>query len=314
MGQVNQLLDRAQAVRGKTHFGEIEQPVFFFEQPEDDPFAVRCGQHRHTEIDILARGPDGEATVLREPFFRDVQSRHDFQTGDDARLKMLGRGENGVEHAVDTIADDQASFERFEVDVTGALTDGLKEDRVDQPDDRRFIGGIQQILRLIQFMCDLAQILTGRNVLHDLFGSCGTRGLVVGPIEARHQRHRRSQDGFDRHAEEQAQVVKGRGLQGIRGGDDDRSVIDFHGQHPVAAREMNRHFLDQFMIDLRHVEMRQPGHLELHRERLKQQILFDGPDLEQRLAKASALGLLEVQGLEQLGFRKPEFLFEDGSE
>jgi hypothetical protein len=60
--------------------------------------------------------------------------------------------------------------------------------------------------------------------------------------------------------------------------------------------------------------MRQPGHLELDGQRLEEQILFNGPDLEQGFAEPAALGLLEVQGFQQFGFRESEFLLEDGPE
>jgi hypothetical protein len=68
------------------------------------------------------------------------------------------------------------------------------------------------------------------------------------------------------------------------------------------------------MIDLRDVQMRQPWHLELHGEGLKQQIFFDRSDLEQGLAQTTAFRLLNVQGFEQLRFGQSEFLLEDRPE
>ena len=65
---------------------------------------------------------------------------------------------------------------------------------------------------------------------------------------------------------------------------------------------MNRHLFDKFLIDLLDVEVGKPGHFELHRERLQQQIFFDRSDLDEGLSQTPSLGLLDVQRLEELGF------------
>src|SRR4029079_16160091 len=102
--------------------------------------------------------------------------------------------------------------------------------------------------------------------------------------------------------------------QGIRGGDDDRPVVDFQWQYFVSPRKMNRPLLYALVIDLSHIQMRHTRHLELNGQRLEEQILFNGSDLEQGFTETAAFGLLDVQGFQQLGFREPEFLFEDGPE
>ena len=58
-----------------------------------------------------------------------------------------------AQHAVDAEADDEAVLERLDVDVGRVVLDRLRQDRVDQLDDRRLVvafeqvGGFGQVLR-----------------------------------------------------------------------------------------------------------------------------------------------------------------------
>lgn len=65
------------------------------------------------------------------------------------------------------------------------------------------------------------------------------------------------------------------------------------------------------MLDLGGVEVGQPRQAELERKRLEQLIFFDGAQADQQFTEAAALGLLQVQRLQQLRFRHPELAFQD---
>jgi len=56
---------------------------------------------------------------------------------------MLGKRSHLAQYAVDAEPDAQALFQRFEVDVAGAVLDGLADERVDDIDDRRVFGGFE---------------------------------------------------------------------------------------------------------------------------------------------------------------------------
>ena len=117
---------------------------------------------------------------------------------------MLWRRENGIEHAVDAIANDQSTFKRFEMDVTRSLPDRLEQYRVHQPNDRRFVRRIKQVLGFVQLMGDFVEIFAGCNVLHHLFRTGGTRSLVVRAIETGHQGHGASEYRLHGHPQEKA--------------------------------------------------------------------------------------------------------------
>ena len=60
---------------------------------------------------------------------------------------MLGRRRHFVERAIHTVADFEFVLERFKMNVTGAVLDGLKEHQIDEANDRRLVGQIGQVGR-----------------------------------------------------------------------------------------------------------------------------------------------------------------------
>ena len=50
---------------------------------------------------------------------------------------MAGRRRHFVERAVDPITDFEFVFERFEMNVAGAILDRLEQDQIDEANDRR---------------------------------------------------------------------------------------------------------------------------------------------------------------------------------
>ena len=75
----------------------------------------------------------------------DVELAHDLDARDDAGDHPLRHAGDLVEDAVDAEADAHVALLGLEVDVGGALVDRLAEDRVDELDDRRVVGGLAQL-------------------------------------------------------------------------------------------------------------------------------------------------------------------------
>ena len=55
------------------------------------------------------------------------------------------RGEHLDEHAVDAVADRGAALEGLDVDVARAVLGRAEHDAVDEPDDRRFVVGVEEV-------------------------------------------------------------------------------------------------------------------------------------------------------------------------
>ena len=71
-----------------------------------------------------------------------------FRRRDDGGLQLARRRLLVEEHAVDAEADAEFLLERLDVDIAGALLDGLGDHGVDQADDRRLARHVAQVLEI----------------------------------------------------------------------------------------------------------------------------------------------------------------------
>ena len=145
------------------------------EQTHDDALAVGGRDGRDADVDVLAGELDADAAVLRQALLGDVQAGHDLDARDDDRLEALRRRDDVVEDAVDAEADRQVALERLDVDVAGAVLDRLEEQRVDQPDDRRLVVGVEQVARLLEVGGHQVEALLVEAV-HQVRGGSGRPG------------------------------------------------------------------------------------------------------------------------------------------
>ena len=81
----------------------------------------------------------------------------------------------------------------------------------------------------------------------------------------------------------------------------------------IPAGEMDRNLPDPFMVDLAHIEIREPGKFKLNGQRLKELIFGDRPESDQDFTDTPSLGPLKINRFKQLGFGQTEFVFEDRS-
>ena len=96
---------------------------------------VQHSQHHHlavgavgggdAEVDVFAFDADGELAVLRAPALGDVHAGEHLQSRDQRRVNAQGERLHLVEKAVDAIADAQVGLLGLQVDVRGAVADGL---------------------------------------------------------------------------------------------------------------------------------------------------------------------------------------------
>src|SRR6267378_774358 len=129
----------------EAELGHVELQRVLVEDTEDRLLAEDRGERRHTEVDLAGVVAELDAPVLRQPPLGDVEVGHDLQSREDRRLEALGRCQHLVEDAVHAEADTEDLLVRFEVDVGGALLDGVHEHHVDELDDRRLVGRLLQL-------------------------------------------------------------------------------------------------------------------------------------------------------------------------
>ena len=103
-------------------------------------------RHRHDAgVDRVAL--DGQRTrpSCGSAPLGDVEVGHDLHARDDARDHPARDLRGLAQHAVDAEAHAHLAALGLEVDVRGALLDGLGDDRVDELDDRRVVGGLADL-------------------------------------------------------------------------------------------------------------------------------------------------------------------------
>ena len=66
------------------------------------------------------------------------------------KARCLGGGRHLVEGAVHAVADLELGLEGLEVNVAGAVLDGLEQDQVDEADDRGLVGQARHHRRVVR--------------------------------------------------------------------------------------------------------------------------------------------------------------------
>jgi len=156
---------------------QVEPPGLFVQEPQHDALAVPGGDGRDAHIDGLAGHAQRDPPVLREPLLGDVELRHDLHPRDDRGVQGAGGLEQVAQRAIDAQAHERARLEGLDVDVRGAVAQRLREQRIDEADDRRVVLAFQKVLDLGNFLQQPRQI----DVLREVVGERrGTRsGAVV---------------------------------------------------------------------------------------------------------------------------------------
>ena len=138
-----------QVFPAEPEFGEGEHSLAFFEQTEHYAFTEGRGQGGHAQPRLTPAEGNGDAPVLRQTLFRDVEFRHDFNARHHGGVMGLVQGMALIEHAVQPEAHAGNVAVGFDVDVAGPGAHGLRKDHVDQPDERGLAAVLQQVLHRV---------------------------------------------------------------------------------------------------------------------------------------------------------------------
>ena len=249
--QLDQLAEDRVLVRLHAELREAELHGPLVEQPHHDPFAVDHGDHRDADVDLAAADLQHNPAVLRKPALGDVQSGHDLQAADDCRLEAadLRRHRLRVEHAVDAVADPQPRLLRLDVYVAGPRLDGLQQDLVDQPDDRRLLRHLREFRAVrLDLLQEFHAVVVGR-LGHQPLDRLAAHAQVgldqLGDLVAA------GQHGHDRLAGGQAQLVQRVEVERIAGGDHQSAVVLADGEEGLAVDELGRELLEQRKVHVR---------------------------------------------------------------
>ena len=109
------------------------------QKSHDNILSVNDGYARNTDINLLVFHLHVEPSILRFTAFGDIQIRQDFDTGDDRRLKMFGRGLFFMKYPIHTETDGKTVLFGFDMDVGGIFSHRLHDHHVDQAHNRRLL-------------------------------------------------------------------------------------------------------------------------------------------------------------------------------
>ena len=115
------------------------------EDAHDDSLAVDQREGDDADVDAPAFDGQREAAVLGHALLGDVQVGHDLDARDHAHRHLALDRRGRMEHAVDAKLHARVSLLGVQVDVRGALLDGLGDERVDELDDGRVLVGLRDV-------------------------------------------------------------------------------------------------------------------------------------------------------------------------
>ncbi len=267
---------------GEAEFLQAQENFAAGEEAQGDAFAIDRGDGGNADVNFLPLDADIDATVLGEAFFGDVHAGHDLDAGDERRLVTLQLRRHGglMEDAVNAIADAQLVLLRLEMDVSGAVLEGLPNDLVDELDDAGFLVAFRDFLVLDQQF----QRLVGAGHF--------VQGFSANPVvlfEGLFQFVLGGEGEGNRLAGVELDGVEHGGVERVADGDEEAAVLEFGGEDGVLEGDFGGNLLAGIGrdIELGNLDERPAERLG---ERLEENVLggtaFAGDETEQGLGRA----------------------------
>ncbi len=224
---------------------EVGRDGLLVKYPDDRILAEDTRHDGDAEVDGTPADAHLESTVLGHPPLGDVELAHDLDTGDDRSLETTVEGLGGaVENAVDAIFDINAVLPGFDMDVAGALVEGVIEGRIDETNDRAGVGGEffqgEDFFPLVRLLDQLQFEILGNLVEHML----GPLGPLQNPEDL--ALHRHPQD--ERDVEQQFETFPRRHVGGIGDGHHHPLLVATDGEETVARGHPRRQGRQQFRV------------------------------------------------------------------
>ena len=164
----DQLVEMDQRVARHAQRFEVQPLRVLFQQTQHRAFAMTGRQRGHPHVDRPAADAQRNTAILRQPFFRNVQLRHDLDPRDQRAMQRLLRPHDIAQGAIDTKAHHRRSLERFDMNIRSLFARCLRQQRVDHADDRRVVFRFEQILDLGNVLHQPRQIDFAFHFAHDL--------------------------------------------------------------------------------------------------------------------------------------------------
>ena len=311
MALANQPVKALQVVAGKAEMVEVDgfDRLRAVEQAQHDALAERGRYRRDAQVDVAAGDAQADSAVLRQALLGDIEARHHLDPRGDRRLKALGRRQYVVHHPVHAEAHHHFLFENFNMDVAGAVLDRLRQDAVDELDDRRRIVGTRQVQRLRrQFAGDHVEPLF-LEVDHQVLGRGGRR-LVVRAVDCFGDYFGRRDQRMNLRAVQDSQVIERFVVGGVGDRHRYRAVGVRQRQQAVFLGVVDRDLRDQNRVERMLIYMGLVWQPVFLRERARQPLRLQRAHLDQHVGQVLA-GLLALARFVEVLRRDPRAVQQD---
>ena len=211
----DQLLEAAERLALHAHGLQTELAATLVKQAQHRTLAVRAGQCADPHVDRTGADAQADPSVLRQALLRNIELGHYLQPRYQRRVQRTVGLHHFAQRPVDPEAHAAVAFVGFDVDIAGTVPRGLGQQRVEQANDRRIIGGLQQVLDRRQLLHHAPEVGVGFNLtgyprgarlplrvggadaLHQLFGGHRLHGMHR--VLAQHLAHRAARGGGVQH-------------------------------------------------------------------------------------------------------------------
>ena len=295
-GRSQQFVDLAAFGLGQTDAGAVEHRGVAGEQTDNGFFTVDRGQRAETHIHLSAVEHHHRAAVLRNALFCDIDMAHDLQTRGRRVLELRGDRQDLVQDAVNTDAYHHVALGRLEVNIRGVFFVGALDNRIDQPDRRAVL------LALLRLGGGADTLFGNAGLGAHLRDGLGSLFVAVQGVDGVLDRRTAGDHGDDLLLGDLLGLLDRVEVQRVLHRDEQRVFRDADGHNAVADSHRLRDPLGHLDrdIDLAQINKVNP---QLIPQCVDQLILGNEAVVDQRLAKALALLLLQPQGLHQLVVR-----------
>jgi hypothetical protein len=142
------------------HADRFERELRFglVQEAQHRALAVGARQRGNAHVDRARADAQGDAPVLRQPLFGDVEVGHDLQARDQRGMQRTIGLHHFAQRAVDAKAHGRGALVGLDVDVARAVARGLREQRVEHADDGRVARAFQQVFDRRQLLHHARQV------------------------------------------------------------------------------------------------------------------------------------------------------------
>ena len=138
---------------------QVDTGIFLVEDSEHDPLAGSARKSRDSHVDQLAAQGEADPAILRKAALGDVEPGHHLDPADDDRGDVRRHSKGLAKHAVHPHPDDEPGLVRLDMDVADPLAGGVGDDPVDEPDRRRVVRRVEQIVGARQGSGEVPEIV-----------------------------------------------------------------------------------------------------------------------------------------------------------